>query len=118
MYGGLRTGKLGDVLGRFSSYASIGTELKRGLWLGVAYPLFTILLAFALLMLVDGFLVAQFENIFRDFGIPLPKLTIVLIETSRMVRAGWPVLAILLGCDHRGLAGDCGSSCRRRCGTA
>ena len=97
VYGGLRTGKLGDVLGRFSSYASIGTELRRGLWLGVAYPLFTILLAFALLMLVDGFLVAQFENIFRDFGIPLPKLTIVLIETSRMVRAGWPVLAILLG---------------------
>lgn len=95
--GGLRTGKLGDVLGRFSSYASIGTELKRGLWLGLAYPLFTLILALALLLLVDGLLVAQFESIFSDFGIPLPRLTIVLIETSRLVRAGWPVLAILFG---------------------
>jgi general secretion pathway protein F len=95
--GGLRTGKLGDVLGRFSSYASIGAELKRGLWLGLAYPLFTLMLALVLLLLVDGFLVAQFENIFRDFGIPLPGLTIVLIETSRFVRAGWPVLVVLLG---------------------
>ncbi len=95
--GGLRTGKLGDVLGRFSSYAGIGAELKRGLWLGLAYPLFTIMLALALLMIVDGFLVAQFENIFRDFGVPLPAMTIALIETSRLVRAGWPVLAVVLG---------------------
>lgn len=95
--GGLRTGKLGDVLGRFSSYASVGTELKRGLWLGLAYPLFTLTLALILLLLVDGFLIAQFETIFRDFGVPLPRMTILLIETSRLVRAGWPVLAMLLG---------------------
>ncbi|MDR3622206.1 MAG: type II secretion system F family protein [Paludisphaera borealis] len=95
--GGLRTGKLGDVLGRFSAYASVGTELKRGLWLGLAYPLFTIGLAFTLLLLVDIFLVGQFENIFRDFGIPLPTLTILLVGTSHAARSGWPVLVTFVG---------------------
>lgn len=93
--GGLRTGKLGDVLGRFSAFANVGTELKRAFWLGLAYPLFTVLLALVLLVIVDVFLVTQFENIFRDFGIPLPKLTMLLIGTSHLLRAGWPVLLIL-----------------------
>jgi type II secretory pathway component PulF len=95
--GGLRTGKLGDVLGRYSAYANVGTELKRALWLGVAYPLFTISVAVVLLLIVDIFLVAQFEAIFLDFGVPLPKLTILLVETSRAARTGWPVLAIFIG---------------------
>jgi len=95
--GGLRTGKLGDVLGRFSSYARVGSELKRGLWLGIAYPLFTIALAFTLMVLVDLVLVSQFEVVFRDFGIPLPKLTIALIHMSHAVRVGWPALLAFLG---------------------
>jgi type II secretory pathway component PulF len=94
--GGLRSGKLGDVLGRFSAYAGVGTELKRGLWLGLAYPLFTLVLALALLLVVDIFLVTQFETIFRDFGIPLPRLTIALIQTSHAARVGWPIFVIAL----------------------
>jgi general secretion pathway protein F len=95
--GGLRTGKLGDVLGRFSSYARVGADLKRGLWLGIAYPLFTISLAFTLLVIVDLALVSQFEVIFRDFGIPLPKLTMALLHVSRVARMGWPAVMFFLG---------------------
>jgi type II secretory pathway component PulF len=84
------------VLGRFSKYANVGAEMKRALWLGLAYPLFTMGLAFALLIVVDTYLVAQFENIFNDFGIPLPGLTIMLINTAHLIRAGWPVLLIFL----------------------
>ena len=43
--GGIRSGRLGDVLGRFSGYVSIGTELGRKLWLSLAYPILSIFVA-------------------------------------------------------------------------
>ena len=93
--GGLRTGRLGDILGRFSGYMSIGTELKRKLWLSLAYPILSILVAITLFMFVNVVLVSQFERIFRDFGIPLPGLTIGMLLVSRFLREGWPALLIV-----------------------
>jgi general secretion pathway protein F len=94
--GGLRSGRLGDMLGRFSAYMGIGTELKRKLWLSLAYPILSILVAIALLVFVNVVLVTQFEAIFCDFGIPLPWLTISMLMVSHALRAGWPALPILV----------------------
>ncbi|QEH37028.1 Putative type II secretion system protein F [Aquisphaera giovannonii] len=93
--GGLKSGRLGDVLGRFTGYVSIGTELRRRLWLSMAYPVFTIVLTLILLVLVDVFVVSMFESIFRDFGVPIPMMTVALIETSHVIRAVWPGLAVV-----------------------
>ena len=51
--GGIRSGRLGDVLGRFSGYMSIGTELRRKLWLSLAYPILSIFVALALFLFVN-----------------------------------------------------------------
>ncbi|AMV39815.1 type II secretion system F family protein [Planctomyces sp. SH-PL62] len=93
---GLRTGDLGEVLGRFSAVATVGAELKRSFWLGLAYPLFAIALAVVLWVLVDVLIVSRFENIFMDFGISLPVMTRVLLFVSHAARTGWPILAALL----------------------
>jgi type II secretory pathway component PulF len=95
--GGIRSGRLGDVLGRFSGYVSIGTELARKLWLSLAYPIMSILVALTLFVFVNAVLVAQFETIFKDFGIPLPKMTIAMIMFSHALRSGWPAFVVLLG---------------------
>ncbi len=94
---GLRTGNLGDILGRFSGYVSIGAELWRKLWLSMVYPIASIIAALALFVFVNVVLVGQFEAIFRDFGIPLPKLTIAMIVVSHVMREAWPALATLGG---------------------
>ena len=52
--GGIRSGRLGDVLGRFSGYVSIGTELARKLWLSLAYPILSIFAAVALFLFVNA----------------------------------------------------------------
>ncbi len=65
--GGLRSGRLGDILGRFSAYMGIGTELKRKLWLSLAYPILSILAALGLFVFVNVVLVSQFETNIRDF---------------------------------------------------
>ena len=90
--GGIRSGRLGDVLGRFTGYMSIGTELKRKLWLSLAYPILSIVVALALFLFVNLVVVVMFETIFRDFGIPLPRMTIAMLMFSHVLRAGLPVL--------------------------
>jgi general secretion pathway protein F len=80
---GVRSGGLGDLLNRFAVYASVGTELKRRLWLSLAYPALTAGCAMALFILVCVFIIGQFEAIYRDFHIPLPMLTVGLIEFAR-----------------------------------
>src|SRR5208283_3043944 len=94
--GGLRSGRLGDILGRFSAYMAIGTELKRKLWLSLAYPILSIVVAMTLFVFVNVVLVAKFEVIFLDFGIPLPGLTVAMILVSRSLRSGWPAFLIVV----------------------
>ena len=93
--GGLRSGRLGDILGRFTGYMSIGTDIRRKLLLTLAYPILSITVALALFLFVSLVIVVMFENIFRDFGIPLPRLTVAIIVVSRFARSAWPIFAIL-----------------------
>jgi type II secretory pathway component PulF len=95
--GGIRSGRLGDVLGRFSGYVSIGTELGRKLGLSLAYPIMSILVAITLFLFVNTVLIAQFEAIFRDFGIPLPRLTVAMIMLSHAFRSFWPAFVLIFG---------------------
>jgi type II secretory pathway component PulF len=94
---GLRSGRLGDILSRFSEYVSVGTELKRRLWLNLAYPLLTVVMAMALFFFVCVILVGQFDAIYRDFNVPLPRLTIVMLSISRVVNQTWAPLLIVIG---------------------
>ena len=98
MLGGLRSGRLGDILGRFSGYMSIGTELKRKLWLSLAYPILSMLVAITLFVFVNVVLVSKFE-------IDLPRLWNSLARAHHRHDHG---VALLAG----GLAGlaDCGRS--------
>ncbi|WP_165251445.1 type II secretion system F family protein [Paludisphaera soli] len=93
---GLRSGDLGEVLGRFSAIASIGAELKRSFWISLAYPLLAIGLALVLFVLVDALVVSKFEDTFRDFGLSLPLVTVFLLKLSHAVRVGWPALLTLV----------------------
>ena len=94
---GLRTGRLGDVLSRFSQYVAIGTELKRRLWLSLAYPILTVCMAAALFFFVCVVMVGQFDDIYRGFGVPLPRLTIALVVAARIVNRAWVPTVIVAG---------------------
>jgi type II secretory pathway component PulF len=94
---GLRSGRLGDILSRFSQYVGVGTELKRRLWLSLAYPILTVCTALALLCFVCVILVGQFEAIYRSFAIPLPRMTVGLISIARVVNTAWVPVAIVGG---------------------
>jgi type II secretory pathway component PulF len=94
---GLKSGRLGDTLSRFSEYVAIGTELERRLWLNLAYPILTVGAAMSLFFFVCVILVSKFELIYRDFNIPLPGMTIALIAIARIVNTAWAPTVIIAG---------------------
>jgi len=94
---GVRSGRIGDVLARFSSFAGLSVDLKRRLVLTLAYPLLTLAVTVGLFFFVSTFAVRQFELIFKDFNIPLPGLTIVIIQGARVInRASGPLGVVIL----------------------
>jgi type II secretory pathway component PulF len=94
---GQRTGRMGEVLGRFAGYAQIGADVRRQLWLSLVYPIVSILFATVLLTFVLLFIVSGFERIFVDFGIGLPLLSLILIQVSNGLWRSGPALAGVLG---------------------
>jgi type II secretory pathway component PulF len=94
---GLRSGELGNLLDRFYEYLSIGVDLKRRLWLSLAYPALVLGAVFALLSGVCVFLVKQFEALYNDFGIPLPTMTRVLFVVAHLFSAAMVPLCIFAG---------------------
>jgi type II secretory pathway component PulF len=94
---GIRSGNLGDFLSRFSGYMGIGTEVRRRLWLNLAYPLVTACAALALFVLVSTLLISQFESIYTNFNIPLPGMTRAILAMSAVVNAVWLPVTIVLG---------------------
>jgi type II secretory pathway component PulF len=101
MVAGVRTGRLGDLLNRFSTYAMIGTDLKRALWLSMAYPALTIGVALALFLFICAVVVGEFNDIYTGFGIPLPRITVALIFLARIVNSIWIpfcITAVIIGC--------------------
>jgi len=90
---GSRSGKLGEVLGRFAGYANVGVELRRSLWIKLAYPMLTLALACMVYIFISVVLMNGFLWIFRDFGIPMPLLTQFIFKISEAVSRAWKQLA-------------------------
>jgi general secretion pathway protein F len=86
---GMRSGEMGDLLDRFSDHLRVGTELKRKLWLSLAYPILTIGIAAVLFVLICVFVVSQFESVYGGFGIPIPAVTQALLLVARAVNSMW-----------------------------
>lgn len=82
---GEESGALPSVLGRLSDYLEAKHALASKIRSASAYPAFIagfFVLAVAGIML---FLIPQFESIFAEFDLELPRLTKILIATSRFV---------------------------------
>ncbi len=81
---GSRTGKIGQVLGRFVVFAGIGTDLRRKVWISLAYPAFSLTIAFLVFVFVCSSLVGSFDSLFREFGMQLSPATLALVSIARL----------------------------------
>ena len=78
-------GVLDIILQRLSEFMEKSEKLKSRIKGAMIYPIAVITFALIVLSAIMVFIIPQFEEIFTDFGVELPALTLWLINTSRWV---------------------------------
>jgi type II secretory pathway component PulF len=94
MVAGVRSGRLAEVLEEFVDMQRSQAELRRRVWLGLAYPFILLVFMAALAMVANLYIVRAFAKIFADFNTSLPWLTEVTICMAGPVM--WFAIAIVL----------------------
>jgi general secretion pathway protein F len=103
MVAGARSGKLGDVLGQFVRYVSLGAALRRRFWMAIAYPVFLLVAITLLYVFLFLWVVEAFERMLKDFGLQVPPITKVLFLLANATREQgpsvllWGSLILLVG---------------------
>ena len=78
-------GVLDIILQRLAEFMEKSQKLKRRIQGAMVYPAAVIIIAGLILLGIMWFIIPKFEEIFMDFGVALPDLTMFLITTSRWV---------------------------------
>ncbi|MCC6661487.1 MAG: type II secretion system F family protein [Phycisphaerales bacterium] len=81
-------GVLDVILQRLAEFMEKSQRLRRKIRGAMVYPLVVVTVAVAILTFIMVFIIPKFEEIFRDFGVKLPGITLFLINTSRWVAGG------------------------------
>ncbi len=94
---GIRTGKLGQTLEEFVDFRQTTADIRRSVWLALAYPAVVIALLLGVVAFLSVYVVPAFAKIFRDFKSDLPQLTKVVIGLSRLALPilGYTLIAVV-----------------------
>jgi len=76
-------GVLDIILQRLAEFMEKSQRLKRKIRGALVYPVVVITVAIAILTFIMVVIIPRFEEIFTDFGVELPGLTLWLVNTSR-----------------------------------
>jgi type II secretory pathway component PulF len=86
----VRSGQVTQVLGESARLQRLRSQLRRWIWIGLAYPALLLSFFTGLVVLISTLVIRQFEEIFSDFGIALPWVTMVIIRLARFFsESGW-----------------------------
>ena len=95
MLAGVRSGRLAEVLEEFVDIQQRQGELRRRMWLSLAYPCILSFLMVALLVLARLSVINGFASLFRDFGTELPGLTVFVLQAWGPLT--WLAVGLLVG---------------------
>lgn len=89
---GEMTGRLDEVMLRLFDHLEFEREMKNRVKSATRYPSFVITAMVLALIIVNVFVIPQFEKVFLGFKAELPLMTRLLIATSRFTVHYWPVM--------------------------
>ena len=93
---GETAGALDVILRRLAEFREKAERLKKKVIGALVYPTAVMTIAGAILTFIMVFIVPKFETIFKELGVPLPGVTIFLIDFSNFLGSWWG-LSLLLG---------------------
>ncbi|MFM2089318.1 MAG: hypothetical protein RLZZ237_4187 [Pseudomonadota bacterium] len=92
---GEMTGRLDEVFLRLFDHLEFDRDMRARVKTATRYPSFVVFAMLAAMVIVNMFVIPQFEKVFASFHTELPLMTRILIGTSRFTVAYWPMLALL-----------------------
>lgn len=91
-------GALEAILQRLADFKEKAQSLKRRIKSAMVYPVVVIMVAVLIVGFIMYWIVPKFEDIFEDFGVELPAMTLYLIKASHAVVQYWwtaPIFPVL-----------------------
>ena len=85
-------GALEAILQRLADFKEKAQTLRRRIKGAMVYPIVVITVATVIVGLILYFIIPKFEAIFKDFGVDLPGMTIILIKASHIVLDYAPIV--------------------------
>ncbi len=88
-------GALELILQRLADFQERAESLKRKVKGAMVYPVFVVGIATLILTMIMIFIVPSFEEIFTDFDLPLPPMTVLLVTMSNWVASYWFLIPLI-----------------------
>src|SRR6476620_9721209 len=83
-------GALEAILQRLADFKEKSQSLKRRIKSAMVYPIVVITVACVIVGFILYYIIPKFEAIFKDFDIPLPRMTLILIWASQnLIKYFW-----------------------------
>jgi MSHA biogenesis protein MshG len=93
---GEMTGRLEEVFLRLFDHLEFDRDMRGRVKTALRYPTFVVVAMLVAMVVVNVFVIPQFENVFASFHAELPLMTRILVGTSRFTVAYWPALLLLV----------------------
>jgi MSHA biogenesis protein MshG len=91
---GEMTGRLEEVFLRLFDHMEFDRDMHERVKTALRYPSFVMIAMAAAMVVVNVFVIPQFEKVFASFHTELPLMTRILIATSRFTVEWWPAFAL------------------------
>jgi MSHA biogenesis protein MshG len=91
---GEMTGRLEEVFLRLFDHLEFDRDMRERVKTALRYPIFVVIAMVVAMVVVNIFVIPQFEKVFNSFHAELPLMTRILIATSRFTVDYWPAFAL------------------------
>jgi MSHA biogenesis protein MshG len=91
---GEMTGRLEEVFLRLFDHLEFDRDMRERVKTALRYPSFVVIAMVAAMVVVNVFVIPQFEKVFTSFHAELPLMTRILIGFSRFTVAWWPAFGV------------------------
>jgi MSHA biogenesis protein MshG len=93
---GEMTGRLEEVFLRLFDHLEFDRDMRSRVKAAMRYPSFVMTAMVLAIVVVNVFVIPQFEKVFASFHAELPLMTRILVKTSRFTVSYWPALLLLV----------------------
>jgi len=92
---GERSGNLTGVIDQYITYLRVSTGFRRALATALIYPAILVVTVIVVLSYLLTYAMPQFSKLYQDLGVPLPRITQLMLDMSVPLRNYFFVFAVL-----------------------